>query len=77
MNCSRGLVAAQKSSSDAMGSSFEVNLPSAEPFESVEIPLRVQAELGRTGGGAGYQQQASKDQQMSLAEHRVSGRGVA
>ena len=52
-----------------LSGSCEVTLPSAEPFSRVDLPLRVEAELGTTAAAATGTAHAKN---LGIVEHKVS-----
>ena len=52
-----------------LSGSCEVTLPSAEPFSRVDLPLRVEAELGITTTAAAVTAHAKN---LGIVEHKVS-----
>ena len=74
LSCSRGLLMAQKceegtEEGTGLSGSCEVTLPSAEPFSRVDVPLRVEAELGTTAAAAPTTAHAKN---LGIVEHKVS-----
>ena len=73
LSCSRGLLMAQKceegTEAAGLSGSCEVTLPSAEPFSRVDVPLRVEAELGTTTTAATGNAHAKN---LGIVEHKVS-----
>ena len=74
LSCSRGLLMAQKceegaEAAEGLSGSCEVTLPSAEPFSRVDVPLRVEAELGTTTTAAAVTAHAKN---LGIVEHKVS-----
>ena len=62
----------------ALSGSCEVTLPSAEPFSRLDVPLRVEAELGKQSGAAAApavaatQGSLAHQKNMGIVEHKVS-----
>ena len=77
LSCSRGLLLAQKKEGTEeaeLSGSCEVTLPSAEPFSRLEVPLRVEAELGKQSGAAATTGTTSiaNQKNLGIVEHKVS-----
>ena len=72
LSCSRGLLLAQKDEEELSGN-CEVTLPSAEPFSRLDVPLRVEAELGKQSAAAApTPTTAAHQKNMGIVEHKVS-----
>ena len=73
LSCSRGLLLAPKDEEELSGN-CEVTLPSAEPFSRLDVPLRVEAELGKQSAAAAptAATTAAHQKNMGIVEHKVS-----
>lgn len=82
LSCSRGLLLAQKCDDGqrALSGNCEVTLPSAEPFSRLDVPLRVEAELGKQQSvaaptattAAHVPGSLAHQKNMGIVEHKVS-----
>ena len=69
----------EEAGAGALSGSCEVTLPSAEPFSRLDVPLRVEAELGKQSGAAAApavmaatQGSLAHQKNMGIVEHKVS-----